>query len=115
MMHSFGTGLGVATFFANSIELSVSAASLHSRHFPLDIDKTNLASNMHTNVLVPRGNFPLGQCRDFSIKDSVFSASCEIQREDAGPPDILKSDIDLNKCISNEGGTVMYKNKYVTS
>jgi hypothetical protein len=83
--------------------LFVSATPVRSRQNLSKLYRSNTNSDMASLGL------PLGQCRNFIFEDNTLSAFCEVQREDAGPPEIVPTKIQLSKCIANEEGNMVYR------
>lgn len=85
------------------------SATIIGRHHKID----ELRSN---GSLVAR-SFPLQQCDDKTTKfeNGTFSAICEKQRPDAGPPEMVQTSIQLNTCIANVAGNLKFRAEQVSS
>ncbi|KAF2022753.1 hypothetical protein EK21DRAFT_95464 [Setomelanomma holmii] len=88
----------------------VSAASIHIRYGISSTTSSTVDSASIQPTLSSRANFPLGQCGNLIFSGSELSATCEVQREDAGPPDSLQTSFQLSKCIANEDGNLVFQN-----
>lgn len=89
----------------------VSAASIHIRYGLSSTTSSMVDSASTKATLSSRANFPLGQCSKLDFSGSDLSATCNVQREDAGPPDSLQSSFQLSTCIANEDGNLVFRNE----
>jgi hypothetical protein len=108
-MHSFDYLQAIITIGSHTV---ASATGVNSGY---DLSETYCSrTDPHPTLLghsiSPRtAALPLGQCRDIGFKDNTLSALCEVPRDDAGPPEIIPTSIQLSTCIANEGGTIVYQ------
>jgi hypothetical protein len=105
---------GVALLSLSFVRLFASAAPTHgSSVFPtFNFDDTPSDSASPGSRITPRTLFSVRQCRDFSFQENTFSALCEVQRDDAGPPALVTTSVVLDNCIANQNGMMTYKTRY---
>jgi hypothetical protein len=108
-MHSFAYLQAIITIASHTVASAIGGNSGY------DLSETYCSSTdpyptLLGHSITPRtAALPLGQCRDVDFKESTLSALCEVPRDDAGPPEIIPTSIQLNTCIANEGGTMVYQ------
>jgi hypothetical protein len=110
-MRTFLSLLRITLTLSGLVDLLASANPIQSHHILANTNSewADLALVSPRTSVLPRTNFPVGQCRDFSLEGSTFSAFCEVQRDDAGPPKVIQTSVDLGKCIANDEGTIVYR------
>jgi hypothetical protein len=99
-----------ALLFASYFNLHASSTPISSdaQSPRMGLDSLDVGSGSSRHFISPPTNLPLRQCSNFNFDNSTLSALCDVQPDDAGPPlGNITTTVDLNKCIANvEGGIV---------
>jgi hypothetical protein len=110
-MYSSKSLISIALSFLNFVHLFASANPTPHYNLPNTNSKGLDVAIALSSTILPRADIAAGTCVEFKVKDGILSASCEVQRDDAGPPDHLQTSIELSKCMENEAGKLVYKTK----
>jgi hypothetical protein len=101
-----------ALLLSGYVNLHASSTPISSNDVSLNMspDGSDLGLESLRTPISPPINLPLGQCSNFSFDNGTLSALCNILADDAGAPlGNTTTTVDLNKCIANEEGAIVYR------